>query len=115
MNTPQGIIEQIKLAKLALTKGNDELKTLGVKKANAERTYKIELRKELLKLRLEKHPVAIIQDLAKGDERISYLRLERDLAENSYNVCQEAIRNTRQEIEVLRSLLTWQRVELGNS
>lgn len=112
---PQEIMQKIEYAKLALTKGNDELKTLGVKKANAERTYRMEKRKELLKLRLEKCPVAIIQDIAKGDERISYLGLQRDLAENSYNVCQEAIRNTRLEIEILRSLLTWQRVELGNS
>lgn len=112
---PQEIIQKIEYAKLALTKGNDQLKTLGVKKADAEKNYKIELRKELLRLRLEKQPVAIIQDLAKGEERISQLRLERDLAENSYNVCQEAMRNTRLEIELLRSLLTWQRVELGNS
>lgn len=112
---PQQIIEQIQAAKVALQKGNDNLKTLGVKKADAEKKYKIELRKELLKLRLEKYPVAIIQDLAKGEEKISQLRLERDLTENSYTVCQEAMRNTRLELETLRSLLTWQRVELGNS
>ncbi len=112
---PQEIMDQIKMNRIALTKGNDELRTLGVKKANAERKYKIELRKELLKLRLEKFPIAIIQDLAKGEEKISFLRLERDLAENAYTVCQEGMRNARLEQEVLRSLLTWQRVELGNS
>lgn len=108
-------MEKIEIAKLALTKGNIQLKTLGVKKTDAERNYKIELRKELLKLRLEKCPVAIIQDIAKGEEKISKLRLERDLAENDYAVCQEVMRNTRLELETLRSLLTWQRVELSNS
>ena len=112
---PQEIMDQIKMNRIALTKGNDQLRTLGVKKTNAERKYKIELRKELLKLRLEKFPIAIIQDLAKGEEKISLLRLERDLAENAYIVCQEGMRNARLEQEVLRSLLTWQRVELGNS
>lgn len=113
--TPQQIIQKIESAKIALTKENDELKTLGVKKSNAERTYRIELRKELLKLRIDKCPVATIQDIAKGSDRISYLRLQRDLHENSYTVCQEAMRNTRLELEALRSLLTWQRVELNNS
>jgi hypothetical protein len=112
---PQEIMEKIELAKLALAKGNIQLKTLGVKKVNKERAYRIELKKELLKLRVDKCPVAIIQDIAKGNDRISYLRLERDLAENSYTVCQEAMRNTRLELETLRSLLTWQRVELKNS
>lgn len=112
---PQEIMDQIKMNRIALTKGNDELRTLGIKKANAERKYKIELRKELLKLRLEKFPIAIVQDLAKGEEKISLLRLERDLVENAYTVCQEGMRNARLEQEVLRSLLTWQRIELGNS
>lgn len=112
---PQEIMDQIKMNRIALTKGNDELRTLGVKKANAERKYKIELRKELLKLRLEKYPIAIIQDLAKGEEKISFLRLERDLVENAYTVCQEGLRNIRLEQEILRSLLAWQRVEFGNS
>lgn len=112
---PKEIMDKIELAKIALQKGNDGLKTLGIKKADAEKKYRVELRKELLKLRLEKYPVAIIQDLAKGNEKISQLRLERDLAENSYTVCQEAMRNTRLELETLRSLLTWQRVELKNS
>ena len=72
---PQQIIQKIESAKIALTKGNDELKTLGVKKSNAERTYRVELRKELLTLRLNKCPSTIIQDVAKGSDRISYLRL----------------------------------------
>lgn len=115
MSNPILIMNKIESAKIALQKGNDELKTIGVKKANAERIYKIALRQELLKLRLDKQPVAIIQDLAKGEDAISQLRLERDLMENSYTVCLEAMRNTRQEIEVLRSFLVWERTELKNT
>lgn len=112
---PPRIIEKIKLAKIALQRGNDNLKTLGLKKANAEKEYRVALRKELLQLKVDKYPMSIIQDLAKGEDKVSKLRLERDLAENSYAVCQESIRNTRLEIETLRSLLAWSKVELSNS
>lgn len=112
---PQEIIDAINKAKYELSKLNDNLKNFGIQKEKAERTYKIELRKELLRLRLEKIPSNIIQDIAKGDEKISQLRLERGLAENNYIVCQEALRNKRLELECLRSLLTWQRVELNNN
>jgi hypothetical protein len=112
---PQIIMNKIELAKIALQRGNDNIKTLGVKKANAVREYRVALKKELLRLKMEKQPMSIIQDLAKGDDVISKLRLERDLTENSYTVCQEAMRNTRLELETLRSLLTWLRTELRNS
>lgn len=115
MSNPIQIMNKLEQAIQALSQGNIQLKSLGVKKSDAERKYKIELRKELLKLRLEKYPVSIIQDLAKGNEIISQLRLERDLSENAYAVCIEAMRNTRLEIETLRSFLTFERVELKNS
>ena len=112
---PQEIMDAIKQAQAEITKKNEELKSFGIKKEYAERTYRVELRKKLLQLRIEKCTTSIIQDVAKGDDHISYLRLQRGLADNSYNVCQEAMRNKRLELEALRSLLTWQRVELNNS
>ncbi len=65
--TPIQIIEKIRACQRALTKGNTELKALGVKKARAEHDYRIALRKEILRLRqLENQPATIINDLAKG-------------------------------------------------
>ena len=112
---PQEIMDEIHKAKMELSRLNDNLKNFGIQKEKAERNYRIELRKMLLKLRVDKIPSSIIQDVAKGDERISMLRLERGLAENNYNTCQEALRNKRLELESLRSLLTWERTELKNS
>lgn len=112
---PQQIMDEIRKAQQELSDKNEELRRFGVQKEHAKRTYRIELRKKLLELRSNKCTVAIIQDIAKGDERISFLRLQRGLAENNYTVCQEAMRNKRLELEALRSLLTWQRVELSNS
>lgn len=114
--TPVEIMNKIQACQQALTAGNIELKTLGVKKARAEHDYKVELRKELLRLRhIEKQPVTLINDLAKGKEEIAKLRFERDLAETNYNVCLEAMRNLRLELEAYRSFLTWERVELKNT
>lgn len=112
---PQKVMEALLKAQCDLTKLNDNYKNFGIQKEKAERTYRMELRKKLIQLRAEKTPSSMVQDLAKGDERISQLRLERGLAENNYFTCKEAMNNKRSEIESLRSILTWQRVELVNS
>ena len=112
---PQQIMEVLIKAQNELSRLNENYKNFGIQKEKAERTYRIELRKKLIQLRAERVPSSIIQDLAKGDERISQLRLERGLAENNYITCKEAMNNKRIEIDSLRSILTWQRVELGNS
>lgn len=114
--SPQQIMNKIQACQQALTAGNTELKTLGVKKARAEHDYKVELRKEILRLRhIEKQPATLVNDLAKGKEEIAKLRLDRDIAETNYSVCLEAMRNLRLELESYRSFLTWERVELKNT
>ncbi|HDK7160569.1 TPA: hypothetical protein PTW06_002417 [Clostridium botulinum] len=114
--TPIEIMEKIGTCQRGLTKGNIELKALGVKKARAEHDYRVALRKEILRLRqLENQPATIINDLAKGKEDIAKLRLERDIAETNYSVYIESMRNLRLEIEAYRSFLTWERVELKNT
>lgn len=112
---PQEIMDQIKKAQRELSELNTKLFRYGQEKEYAEQQYKIQLSKKLLQLRTEKCATTIINDIAKGDERISNLRLKRGLAENKYTVCQEALRNKRLELDCLRSLLTWHRVELNNS
>jgi len=112
---PQQILEQIELCKQALTRGNTQLKTLAIKKAEAERNYRVRKAQEILRLRTEKYPVTIIQDLVKGNVEVAELRLKRDIAESDYYTCISAIENLRLDIEVLRSKLTWLRVELKNT
>ncbi|MDS1004956.1 hypothetical protein P9J83_15840 [Clostridium sporogenes] len=114
--TPIEIIEKIKTCQQALTRGNTELKTLGIKKAKSEHDYKVALRKEMLKLRnIDKYPSNMINDLSKGNDKVAELRLKRDIAESSYYTAISAMDNLRLEIETLRSLLTWLRTELKNT
>lgn len=112
---PQELFERLEQCLSALSKGNIQLKQLALKKDNTERDYKIALRKEMLKLQLEGYKATLINDLARGEETVAKLRLERDIAKDSYFVCLNAIENIRLEIECIRSRITWERVELKNS
>lgn len=115
MSNPQQLMERLDQCVQALGRGNTQLKTLGINKAQTERDYKVRQAKEILKLRAEGYPVTIIQDLVKGNEEVADLRLKRDIAEASYFTALEAMNNLRLEIEILRSKLTWLRVELKNT
>lgn len=102
---PQGIIKRLNCCTLELNKGNVELKKLGVKKAQAEKAYKVKQAEEILKLKSEKYPATLIMELVKGNEEVAELRLQRDVAESAYNACINAIVNLRIEIDAIRSKL----------
>ena len=112
---PQELFEKLDKCIAALGRGNVNLKQLALKKDNTENLYRIALRKEILKLKLEGQPATLINDLAKGEEKVSKLRLERDIAKDSYYVCLNAIDVLKTEIEVLRSQVAFARAELLNS
>lgn len=114
--SPQQIMDRITQCQAALTKGNIELKTLGIKKAEAERNYRIAVAKKEVQLRkIDKYPANLVYDIARGDEIVSKLRLNRDISTIDYDVCKEALKNIRLELESYRSFLTWERVELKNT
>lgn len=112
---PQQLINKLNQCVIALGRGNTQLKTLGLEKAETERNYKVRQAQEILRLKSEKYPATLIMELVKGNEEVADLRLKRDIAESSYFVALEAMNNLRLEIEILRSQLTWMRTELKNS
>jgi len=112
---PQTVIERLDLCVQCLTRGNTQLKTLGLNKAQTEKAYRVKKSQQILLLKLEKYPVTLIMELVKGNEEVAQLRLERDIAESSYYVALDAINNLRSEIEINRSKLTWLRNEMKNS
>lgn len=112
---PNELMDKLDMCIAALTKGNIQLKTLGLKKAESERLYRIALAKKIFNLKMDKVQVSLIRDLSRGDQEISRLRLERDIANNDYYVCKSSMENIKVEIEILRSKLVWLRNELGIS
>lgn len=103
---PEEIINKLEYKVNELTIRNEKLKKLGTIKDRLEATYRCELRKELLQL-------ALNNTNARGNEKIAQLRLNRDLAKIRYYLMKSSIENIKFEIEVLRSMLIWLRVEFS--
>jgi predicted short-subunit dehydrogenase-like oxidoreductase (DUF2520 family) len=71
-------------------------------KAESERVYRMDLAKEILRLRAEGQPVAIVGDLARGscaDEKF-----QRDFAESRFRATLEAVEIIKVQISALQSL-----------
>lgn len=112
---PQQIINKMNQCLMAMQKGNIEYKSLGLKKASAEEKYRVALQKEMARLKLEGYRVTIIPDMARGNEEVAHLRLERDIADVNYTVCRDSLRYNEKELDILRSQLAWLKVEFKNS
>lgn len=72
----------------------DQIKKLakeGRIQAEAERTYKVTLRQEALKLRAGDMPVTLINQVVYGIPEVADKRLARDIAEANYKTTQEQI------------------------
>jgi len=110
----QGVMGSLNSCIHALNKGNAELKILGLKKAQAEKAYRVKQAEEILKLKTEKHPATLIMEIVKGNEEVAELRLQRDIAESAYHNCISSIDNLRVEIDAIKSKLNWLRVQLEN-
>ena len=103
---PEEIINKLEYKVNELTIRNTKLEKLGRIKDRLEATYRCELRKELLQLSLN-------NTNARGNGKIAQLRLKRDLAKIRYYLMKSSIENIKFEIEVLRSMLIWLRVEFS--
>jgi hypothetical protein len=89
----------------------NDLAVKGIEKANAERDYRVALRKEILKERQNGTPVSILSDVCRGEESIAELKLARDLAETMYDATKEACNGTKLVIRVLEEQIAreWQK------
>ena len=103
---PEEIINKLEYKVNELTIRNEKLKKLGTIKDRLEATYRCELRKELVQLSLN-------NTNARGNGKIAQLRLNRDLVKIRYYLMKSSIENIKFEIEVLRSMLIWLRVEFS--
>lgn len=75
-------------------------------KAVTENAYRMELAKEITKLRAEGMPVSLISDVARGN--VAYLKLERDNAESVYKGTLSAMRAMEVQISALQTMCRYQ-------
>lgn len=100
------LINDIQLLMEELTISIKKLKYTGQALAEAERDYKICLRQEALKLRVEKDmPVTLINQIIFGVPEVADKRFKRDIAETIYNTNQEHINATKLKLRLLESQL----------
>lgn len=78
-----------------------QLRTNGIKLAEAEKEYKIAVNKKALQLRSEDMPVTLISQVIYGYDDIAQLRFLRDSAEVIYNANIEAINTLKLQIRII--------------
>lgn len=85
----------------------DRLRDAGMQLARNEAEYKKALAKFIAMRRAENVPVTIIGDLARGNEEIANLRMQRDMSDVLYKVAQERINAIKLELRILQN--QWER------
>lgn len=80
-----------------------QLRTSGTNYAEAERDYKILLRKEVLKLRDEGQAIGVIDKICYGIEAVAEARFKRDIAETVYKANLEAINSIKLQMRLLEN------------
>lgn len=80
-----------------------QLRTNGIKLAEAEKEYKIAVNKKALLLRSEDMPVTLINQVIYGYEDIAQLRFLRDSADVVYKANLEAINTLKLQIRIIEN------------
>jgi hypothetical protein len=88
-----------------LTASIKKLRANGAKLAEAERDYKITLRKEALILRSGDMPVTLINSIIYGVPEVAEKRFNRDVEEANYEANKEHINITKLKLRILEAQL----------
>ncbi len=97
------LLNELQNLTIQLSNSLKQLRTNGMKLAEAEREYKIAVNKKALLLRSEDMPVTLINQVIYGYEDIAQLRFLRDSAEVVYKANQEAINTLKLQIRIIES------------
>lgn len=100
------LYEEIQRLMFELTASIKKLRSNGVNLAEAERDYKITLRKEALILRTgEEMPVTLINQVIYGVPEVAEKRFKRDVEQANYDANKEYINITKLKLRILEAQL----------
>lgn len=99
------LYEEIQRLMLELTASIKRLRDNGANLAEAERDYKITLRKEALRLRAGDMPVTLINNIIYGVEEVAEKRFKRDIEQATYDANKEHINVTKLKLRILEAQL----------
>lgn len=111
------LYEEIQRLMSELTASIKKLRANGEKLAEAERDYKITLRKEALILRTgEEMPVTLINQVIYGVPEVAEKRFKRDVEQANYDANKEHINVTKLKLRILEAQLAreWGAVGKGD-
>ena len=110
------LYEEITQLMQDLTTAIRTLRKNGEKLAEAERDYKITLRKEVLKLKADNTPATLINLIIYGVPEVAEKRLKRDIAQVNYDVNKEYINFCKLRARILENQLSreWSNAEKGD-
>ena len=100
------LYEEIQRLMAELTASIRKLRDNGAKLADAERDYKITLRKEALKLRAGEMPVTLINSVIYGVPEVAEKRFKRDVEQANYDANKEHINVTKLKLRILEAQLS---------
>ena len=100
------LYEEIQRLMAELTASIRKLRDNGAKLADAERDYKITLRKEALKLRAGDMPVTLINQVIYGIDEVAGKRFKRDVEQANYDANKEHIIVTKLKLRILEAQLS---------
>lgn len=103
MNNDIDLLNELQNLTRQLSNSLKQLRTNGMKLAEAERDYKIAVNKKALLLRSQDMPVTLISQVIYGYEDIAQLRFLRDSAEVVYRANQEAINTLKLQMRILEN------------
>lgn len=109
------LYEQITKLMQELTASIRKLRDNGAKLADAERDYKITLRKEALKLRAGEMPVTLINSVIYGVEEVAEKRFKRDVEQANYDANKEHINVVKLQLRILEAQLAREWTNAGNN
>jgi hypothetical protein len=101
MDSGQDLMLELRSQRKLLIETVTAMKHVGRQRAKAENNYRKELCKKILTERDKGTPVTIISDVCRGDEKVADLKMERDIKETDYEVCDHMINAIKVEIKIL--------------
>jgi len=108
---PQQVLNGMEAKNRELSAKVGEYADLSEKRAAAERAYKMAYTAKLIDLKSAKESVTTMKSLAEGDNYISQLKYELDVADGILKACGHSIKALHSAIESYRSLLSWMKME----
>lgn len=100
------IIKELYIAQQRLGNATKMILQQAEQRAVTENAYRMELAKEITKLKAEGVPTTLVPDVARG--HTAYLKLERDMADSVYRGTLSSMRAMEVQVSALQTIARYQ-------